>query len=36
MFLQPKRTNKRILDLKPFQILPLHEYLLTERKALNE
>jgi integrase/recombinase XerD len=31
-----KRTNKRILDLKPFQILPLHEYLLTERKSLNE
>jgi len=29
-----KRSNKRILDLKPFQILPLHEYLLTERKAL--
>jgi integrase/recombinase XerD len=31
-----KRTNKRILDLKPFQILPLHEYLLTERKLLDE
>ena len=31
-----KRTNKRVLDLKPFQILPLHEYLLTERKLLNE
>lgn len=31
-----RRTNKRILDLKPFQILPLHEYLLTERKLLNE
>ncbi len=31
-----RRTNKRILDLKPFQILPLHEYLLTERKTLNE
>jgi len=31
-----KRTNKRILELKPFQILPLHEYLLTERKSLNE
>jgi len=31
-----KRTNKRILDLKPFQILPLHEYLLTERTSLNE
>ena len=31
-----KRTNKRILDLKPFQILPLHEYLLTERILLNE
>lgn len=31
-----KRTNKRILDLKPFQILPLHEYLLSERKLLNE
>jgi integrase/recombinase XerD len=31
-----KRANKRILDLKPFQILPLHEYLLTERKSLNE
>jgi integrase/recombinase XerD len=30
-----KRTNKCILDLKPFQILPLHEYLLTERKSLN-
>jgi len=29
-----KRTNKRVLDLKPFQILPLHEYLLTERKSL--
>jgi integrase/recombinase XerD len=29
-----KRTNKRVLDLKPFQVLPLHEYLLTERKAL--
>jgi integrase/recombinase XerD len=27
-----KRTNKRILVLKPFQILPLQEYLLTERK----
>jgi integrase/recombinase XerD len=31
-----KRANKRILDLKPFQILPLHEYLLTERNCLNE
>jgi integrase/recombinase XerD len=31
-----KRTNKRILDLKSFQILPLHEYLLTERKSLND
>jgi site-specific recombinase XerD len=31
-----KRTNKRILDLKPFQILPLHEYLLTDRKSLND
>jgi integrase/recombinase XerD len=31
-----KRTNKRILDLKPFQILPLHEYLLTERTSLTE
>jgi len=31
-----KRTNKRILELKPFQILPLHEYLLTERKSLTE
>lgn len=31
-----RRTNKRILELKPFQILPLHEYLLTERKVLNE
>jgi len=31
-----KRTNKRVLDLKPFQILPLHEYLLTERKFLTE
>jgi integrase/recombinase XerD len=30
-----RRTNKRILDLKPFQILPLHEYLLTERTSLN-
>jgi len=30
-----KRTNKRTLDLKSFQILPLHEYLLTERKTLN-
>lgn len=29
-----KRANKRILDLKPFQILPLHEYLLTDRKSL--
>jgi integrase/recombinase XerD len=31
-----KRTNKRILELKSFQILPLHEYLLTERKLLDE
>jgi integrase/recombinase XerD len=31
-----KRTNKRILDLKPFQIMPLHEYLLTERTSLIE
>src|SRR5690554_1654390 len=31
-----KRANKRILDLKPFQILPLHEYLLTGRKFLND
>ena len=31
-----KRTNKRVLDLKPFQILPLHEYLLTERTSLND
>ena len=31
-----KRTNKRIPVLKPFQILPLHEYLLTERLSLNE
>ncbi|WP_010424041.1 hypothetical protein [Anaerophaga thermohalophila] len=31
-----KRTNKRVLDLKPFQILPLHEYLLTERKSLDD
>ena len=31
-----KRTNKRILDLKPFQVLPLHEYLLTERTSLIE
>jgi integrase/recombinase XerD len=31
-----KRTNKRVLELKSFQILPLHEYLLTERKSLNE
>ena len=29
-----KRTNKRILDLKPFQILPLHEYILSERPTL--
>lgn len=29
-----KRTNKRALDLKPFQILPLHEYLLTQRLSL--
>jgi integrase/recombinase XerD len=26
-----KRTNKRILELKSFQILPLHEYLFTKR-----
>jgi len=31
-----KRANKRILELKPFQVLPLHEYLLTERKSLNQ
>jgi integrase len=31
-----KRANKRILNLKPFQILPLHEYLLTDRKSLND
>jgi integrase/recombinase XerD len=31
-----KRTNKRILDLTPFQILPLYEYLLTERTSLDE
>jgi integrase/recombinase XerD len=31
-----RRTNKRILDLKPFQILPLHEYLLTERQKYLE
>ncbi len=30
-----KRTNKRTLDLKSFHILPLHEYLITERKLLN-
>jgi len=30
------RANKRLLNLKPLQILPLHEYLLTERKSLNE
>jgi len=30
-----RRTNKRILELKPCQILPLYEYLLTERKVLN-
>lgn len=30
-----QRTNRRILELKPFQILPLHEYLLTERTKLN-
>ena len=29
-----RRTNKRVLDLKPFQILPLHEYLLTERPKI--
>ncbi|MBI9065000.1 MAG: site-specific integrase [Marinilabiliaceae bacterium] len=29
-----KRTNKRIMNLKPFQILPLHEYILTERAEL--
>lgn len=29
-----KRTNDRILDLKPFQVLPLHDYLLTDRKTL--
>jgi len=26
-----KKSNKRILELKPFQILPLHEYLQNER-----
>ena len=31
-----RRTNKRILDLKPFQILPLHEYILSDRKVLYE
>jgi integrase/recombinase XerD len=31
-----KRTNKRVLDLKPFQILPLHEHVLTERLSLKE
>jgi integrase/recombinase XerD len=31
-----RRTNKRILELKTFQILPLHEYLLTERLSLKE
>jgi len=31
-----RRSNKRTIDLKPFQILPLHEYLLTERKNLNK
>ena len=31
-----RRTNKRILDLKPFQIMPLHEYLLTERQKYLE
>jgi len=31
-----RRTNKRILDLKPFQILPLHEYLLTDRQKYLE
>jgi integrase/recombinase XerD len=31
-----QRTNRRILDLKPFQVLPLHEYLLTERVNLTE
>lgn len=30
------RANKRILDLKPFQILPLHEYILSDRKELLE
>ncbi len=29
-----RRTNKRILDLKPFQILALHQYILTERVDL--
>lgn len=29
-----RRTNKRTLDLKPFQILPLHEYIRTERDKL--
>jgi integrase/recombinase XerD len=28
------RTNKRTLDLKPFQVLPLHEYIRTERQKL--
>jgi integrase/recombinase XerD len=31
-----RRTNKRILDLKPFQILPLHEYILSGRKVIYE
>jgi len=31
-----RRTNKRILELKPFQILPLHEYILSERKVFYE
>ncbi|ALO13937.1 site-specific tyrosine recombinase XerD [Salinivirga cyanobacteriivorans] len=31
-----RRTNKRILELKPFQVLPLHEYLLSEGKFLKD
>ena len=31
-----RRTNKRILELKPFQIVPLYEYLTEERKHLKD
>ena len=33
---QCKRTNKRTLELKPFQILPLHEYIQTENLEKND